>query len=61
MDYSLIADLYDSYVQTALDTPFFLGETRNVKGEVLELMAGTGRVSIPLLEQGVRLTCGSFC
>lgn len=57
MDYSLIADLYDSYVQTSLDIPFFLGETRDVKGEVLELMAGTGRVSIPLLEQGVRLTC----
>ncbi len=56
LDYSLISDLYDSYVTTTLDVPFFLDQARGCR-EVLELMSGTGRVSIPLLEAGVQLTC----
>lgn len=55
--FSRIADLYDTYVQVDFDISFFLKETRKSPGEVLELMAGTGRVSIPLIEAGVRLTC----
>lgn len=39
-----VADLYDSYVNTTFDLPFLVGEARKVKGEVLELMCGTGRV-----------------
>lgn len=57
MDYSLFADLYDAYVRSDLDVPFFLQEARQVRGGVLELMSGTGRVSLPLLEAGVNLTC----
>jgi SAM-dependent methyltransferase len=56
-DYDPIADLYDTYVPADFDFDFFLKETRACKGEVLELMAGSGRVSIPLLEAGVKLTC----
>jgi SAM-dependent methyltransferase len=56
MDYDRIADLYDAYVVTDLDVPFFLAQTR-ARRRVLELMSGTGRVSIPLLEAGVDLTC----
>ncbi len=56
-DYGPIADLYDTYVPVTFDIPFFLEETRKAQGEVLELMSGTGRVSVPLLEAGVRLTC----
>lgn len=56
-NYDFIADLYDIYVPVAYDMPFFLNETRKSSGEVLELMAGTGRVSIPLLEAGIKLTC----
>lgn len=52
-----VARLYDTYIDTAFDVPFFLAETTEVGGETLELMAGTGRVSIPLVEAGVRLTC----
>jgi SAM-dependent methyltransferase len=37
--------------------PFFLQETTKSSGEVLELMAGTGRVSLPLIRAGVQLTC----
>lgn len=56
-NYDDIADLYDIYVPVTFDIPFFLGEARKSPGEVLELMAGTGRVSIPLIEAGVKLTC----
>lgn len=57
LDYSGIAHLYDSYVRFKDDIPFFLEECRKVQGPVLELMAGTGRVSLPLAEAGVELTC----
>lgn len=56
LDYTFIADLYDRYVTTNLDIPFFLKQSSEC-GRVLELMSGTGRVSIPLLEAGVSLTC----
>lgn len=52
-----VADLYDAYVTTTADIPFFVSEARAAGGPVLELMAGTGRVSVPLAEEGVRLTC----
>jgi SAM-dependent methyltransferase len=56
MDYNRIAHLYDAYVRTEFDIPFFLGFTQGCES-VLELMCGTGRVSIPLLKAGVPLTC----
>jgi|SRR5215211_3033659 len=52
-----VADLYDDYVTATADIPFFLEEARNVSGPVLELMAGTGRISLPLAEAGGDLTC----
>ncbi len=56
-NYDYIADLYDIYVPVTFDVDFFLQETKKVSGEVLELMAGSGRVSLPLIEAGVKLTC----
>lgn len=56
-NYDYVADLYDIYVPATFDIDFFVAETKKVSGEVLELMSGTGRVSVPLLEAGVRLTC----
>lgn len=56
-DYTHIADIYDIYVQTSFDVPFFLNEARKAAGEVLELMSGTGRLSLPLVQAGVKLTC----
>ncbi len=56
-DYDPIADLYDIYVPATFDIDFFVNEAKKSQGEVLELMSGTGRISIPLLEAGVRLTC----
>ena len=59
IEYGSVADLYDSYVTVDLDIPFFLEEARKVPagGRVLELTSGTGRVSLPLAEAGVDLTC----
>lgn len=57
LDYEKIAHLYDSYCLFTEDIPFFLENCQKVKGSVLELMCGTGRISIPLLEAGVNLTC----
>ena len=52
-----VADWYDAYVTTTSDIPFFVEIARQSTGPVLELMAGTGRVSVPLVEAGVDLTC----
>lgn len=56
MDYAKVADLYDIYAQTDLDVPFFLQESQGCRN-VLELTSGTGRLSLPLIEAGVRLSC----
>lgn len=56
-DYDSVAELYDLYVNADYDFAFFLSEVGRVDGAVLELMAGTGRLSIPLLEAGAKLTC----
>lgn len=56
MDYSKVAELYDLYVQTEIDVPFFLQEAESCR-DVLELTSGTGRLSLPLLRQGIPLTC----
>jgi hypothetical protein len=59
LDYAQIAHLYDAYVKTKFDVPFFLQETARCT-HVLELMCGTGRVPIPLLKAGVkRVICAS--
>ncbi len=57
IDYDKVAELYDLYVHTDYDLDFFTSEIK-VKGtKVLELTAGTGRLSIPLIEAGADLTC----
>ena len=56
MDYSKIAELYDIYAATSIDVPFFIQEAQ-AHSSVLELMSGTGRLSIPLIEAGVHLSC----
>lgn len=58
--YARIADLYDAFVRTDYDVPFFVSEARKAGGEVLELMVGTGRLTIPLLEAGISVTGVDF-
>jgi SAM-dependent methyltransferase len=55
--YAYVADIYDTYVRAIFDVPFFVNAAKKVTGEVLELMSGTGRLSLPLVQAGVRLTC----
>ncbi len=57
MDYSRFAHLYDSCVNFDADLPFFVEECLAVSGSVLELMAGTGRVTAELVKCGLRPTC----
>lgn len=57
IDYDRVADVYDLYVTFDLDVGFYVVEAGKVQGKVLELMCGTGRISVPLLEAGVALTC----
>ncbi len=57
IDYDRVADLYDDYVRVGFDVPFFRNAAKQAAGDVLELMSGTGRVSLSLIEAGVRLTC----
>src|SRR3712207_4663213 len=57
IDYDRVADVYDLYVTSDLDVGFYVKEAGKVRRRVLELMCGTGRVSVPLLEAGVDLTC----
>jgi ubiquinone/menaquinone biosynthesis C-methylase UbiE len=60
INFDKVADIYDYYVHADFDIPFFLKETENLGGEILELMCGTGRVSIPLLEAGRNLVCVDY-
>ncbi|GET31381.1 hypothetical protein PbJCM13498_02440 [Prolixibacter bellariivorans] len=55
-----VADIYDFYVNVDFDIPFFLKETEGFGKEILELMCGTGRVSIPLLKSGRKMTCVDY-
>lgn len=60
IDFGTVADLYDVYVQWDEDVPFFREICAGVTDEVLELMCGTGRLSIPLLQAGTRLCCVDY-
>ena len=55
--YDQVALWYDAYASTEIDVPFYLHECNIERDRVLELACGTGRVSLPLLRAGVRLTC----
>ncbi len=57
IDYDSVAEIYDLYVAADYDVAFFLEETAKVEGPVLELTAGTGRLSLALIQAGVQLTC----
>ncbi len=60
IQFDRVADLYDTYVRTEFDIPFWLAESRQAGGKVLELTCGTGRISIPLLKAGIDLTCVDY-
>ncbi len=57
LDYSRIAAVYDDFCDFDCDLEFFRSLLARRSGPVLELMAGTGRMSGPLLEADIELTC----
>lgn len=55
--YGPVAHMYDLYVNVDFDLEFFRECASRCSGRVLELMAGTGRVSRAIFERNTRLTC----
>ncbi len=60
IDFGFVADIYDDYVNVDFDIPFYQSICKGYRGNVLELMCGTGRVSLPLIENGINLTCVDY-
>jgi SAM-dependent methyltransferase len=56
IDWDTVAPYYDAYVRTSLDVPYFLDRAKESGGPVLELMCGTGRLTLPLAEAGHDVT-----
>lgn len=56
-NYNSVADIYDIYNQSNYDIDFYLQRYQNFRGKAIELMAGTGRLAIPLIKSGMRLDC----
>ncbi len=59
IDFNYVADLYDYYVNVDFDVAFYKDFCKNYKN-ILELMCGTGRVSLPLIRAGYSLTCVDY-
>lgn len=53
--YDVVTDIYDQYVAVDFDVPFWINECRKY-GEVLELASGTGRITVALAREGVKVT-----
>lgn len=60
IDFGFVADIYDDYVNVDFDIPFYKSLCKRYHGNFLELMCGTGRVSLPLIEEGINLTCVDY-
>jgi len=59
IDFGHVADLYDYYTNVDFDIGFFKMLCKGRKN-ILELMCGTGRISIPLIDEGIPLTCVDY-
>jgi len=56
-DYDSWADIYDEvYSFLDYDIDFYLQKASNIKGNILEIGCGTGRITIPLMENGANIT-----
>lgn len=56
-DYDFVADIYDVYNTASYDIDFYVEKYKSFQGKAIELMAGTGRLSVPLLKSGINLDC----
>ena len=56
-DYDSWAAIYDEvYSFVDYDINFYLQKASNIKGNILEIGCGTGRITIPLMENGANIT-----
>lgn len=59
IDFNFVADIYDCYVNVDFDIAWYKKLCLGHKN-ILELMCGTGRVSLSILEEGYSLTCVDY-
>jgi len=59
IDFGPVADIYDYYTNVDFDLDFFKTLCKGHKN-ILELMCGTGRISVPLIREGFPLTCVDY-
>jgi SAM-dependent methyltransferase len=57
IDFDRVARYYDAHVRTELDLAFWVEQCRSHAGPHLELMCGTGRISLAVLRAGIELSC----
>lgn len=55
IEFDRVHEFYDLYVNTKLDIGFWLAVARQSLAPRLELMCGTGRITLPLLEAGFEI------
>ncbi len=60
IDFDRVAHWYDAYVTTEADIPFWVDEARAHPEPRLELMCGTGRISLGILRAGMKLDCVDY-
>lgn len=58
--YARIADRYDALVTTDADIQFYVELAHQTTGPILELMVGTGRVTLPLLASGAEVVAVDY-
>jgi SAM-dependent methyltransferase len=61
IDFDRVARYYDAHVTATLDLEFWVEMCRRYGGPHLELMCGTGRISMSVLRAGIPLTCVDYC
>ena len=60
IDFDRVARYYDAHVRTELDLPFWVEQCRRHAGPHVELMCGTGRISLAILRAGIELCCVDY-
>jgi SAM-dependent methyltransferase len=56
INWDLAAPYYDDFVKADFDLRFIMDRAASAGGPVLELMCGSGRITMPLAETGVAIT-----
>lgn len=60
IDFDRVARYYDAHVRTDVDLAFWVEQCRRHPGPHVELMCGTGRISLAILRAGIELVCVDY-